>query len=119
MKFYADGALGSRGAALIEPYSDDPGNRGLTLTSHAELLEAAEQAIDAGFQLCTHAIGDRANGFVLDVYEEALTSRGAKGRDLRFRVEHAQVLAPAEIPRFKALGVLPVMQASHCTSDIV
>jgi predicted amidohydrolase YtcJ len=118
VKFYADGALGSRGAALIEPYSDDPGNRGLTLTSRADLLEAAEQAIDAGFQLCTHAIGDRANAFVLDVYDEALTSRGAKGRDIRFRIEHAQVLASAEIPRFKALGVIPVMQASHCTSDM-
>ena len=118
VKFYADGALGSRGAALIEQYSDDPGNRGLTLTSHAELLEAAEQALDAGFQLCTHAIGDRANAFVLDVYDEALSSRGAKGRDIRFRIEHAQVLAGADIPRFKALGVIPVMQASHCTSDM-
>ena len=118
VKFYADGALGSRGAALIEPYSDDPGNRGLTLTSRAELLGAAEEALDAGFQLCTHAIGDRANAFVLDVYDEALTSRGAKGRDIRFRVEHAQVLSRADIPRFKALGVIPVMQASHCTSDM-
>jgi hypothetical protein len=118
VKFYADGALGSRGAALLEPYSDDPGNRGLTLTSRAELLEVAGQALDAGFQLCTHAIGDRANAFVLDVYDEALSSRGAKERDVRFRVEHAQVLAPAEIRRFKTLGVLPVMQASHCTSDM-
>ena len=118
VKFYADGALGSRGAALIEPYSDDPGNRGLTLTSHAELLAAAEQALDAGFQICTHAIGDRANAFVLDVYDEAMTLRGARGRDVRFRIEHAQVLSGAEIPRFKALGVIPVMQASHCTSDM-
>ena len=118
VKFYADGALGSRGAALIDPYSDDPGNRGLTLTSHAELLAAAEEALDAGFQLCTHAIGDRANAFVLDVYDQALTSRDAKGRDTRFRIEHAQVLAAADVPRFSALGVLPVMQASHCTSDM-
>ena len=118
VKFYADGALGSRGAALIEPYSDDPGNRGLTLTSRAELLEAAEQALDAGFQICTHAIGDRANAFVLDVYDEAIASRGAKGRDIRFRIEHAQVLSSADIPRFKALGVIPVMQASQCTSDM-
>ena len=118
VKFYADGALGSRGAALIEPYADDPGNRGLTLTSRAELLEAAGEALDAGFQICTHAIGDRANAFVLDVYDEALTSRGAKERDVRFRVEHAQVLAPHEIPGFKALGILPGMQASHCTSDM-
>ena len=118
VKFYADGALGSRGAALIEPYSDDPGNRGLTLTSREELLEAAEQALDAGFQICTHAIGDRANAFVLDVYDEALASRGAKGRDVRFRIEHAQVLSSPDIPRFKALGVIPVMQATHCTSDM-
>jgi predicted amidohydrolase YtcJ len=118
VKFYADGALGSRGAALLEPYSDDPGNRGLTLTSRAELLEAAEQALDAGFQICTHAIGDRANAFVLDVYDQALTTRGAKGRDVRFRIEHAQVVSGADIPRFKALGVIPVMQASHCTSDM-
>ena len=118
VKFYADGALGSRGAALIEPYSDDPGNRGLTLTSRAELLAAAEQALDAGFQICTHAIGDRANAFVLDVYDEAMTLRGAKGRDVRFRIEHAQVLSGADIPRFNALGVIPVMQASHCTSDM-
>ncbi len=118
VKFYADGALGSRGAALIDPYADDPGNRGLTLLSRGVLLEAATEALDAGFQICTHAIGDRANGFVLDVYDEALASRGARQRDVRFRVEHAQVLAPSDIPRFKALGVLPVMQATHCTSDM-
>jgi predicted amidohydrolase YtcJ len=118
VKFYADGALGSRGAALLEPYADDPGNRGLTLMSRGVLLEAAGEALDAGFQLCTHAIGDRANAFVLDVYDEALAARGAKGRDVRFRVEHAQVLAPSDIPRFKALGVIPTMQASHCTSDM-
>jgi predicted amidohydrolase YtcJ len=118
VKFYADGALGSRGAALLEPYADDPGNRGLTLMSRSMLLEAAREALDAGFQICTHAIGDRANAFVLDVYDSALTSGGAMGRDVRFRVEHAQVLAPGDIPRFKSLGVIPTMQASHCTSDM-
>ncbi len=118
VKFYADGALGSRGAALIEPYADDPGNRGLTLMSEGALRAAAEQSLDAGFQICTHAIGDRANAVVLDAYDSALTSRGAKGRDVRFRIEHAQVLADADIPRFRALGVIPVMQASHCTSDM-
>ena len=75
VKFYADGALGSRGAALLEPYADDPQNRGLTLLSRGVLLDAARQALDAGFQLCTHAIGDRANAFVLDVYDEALGLR--------------------------------------------
>lgn len=118
LKLYADGALGSRGAALLEPYSDDPGNRGLTLTSRAELLTAAHEALADGFQLCTHAIGDRANTIVLDVYEEALHSMPKEAADARFRIEHAQVLTAADIPRFKKLGVIPVMQASHCTSDM-
>ena len=118
VKFYADGALGSRGAALIEPYSDDPGNRGLTLTSRDSLERAALEAIDAGFQVCTHAIGDRANAFVLDAYDSAFARRGRRGEDLRFRVEHAQVLDPADIPRFHALGVIPSMQPTHCTSDM-
>ncbi|HUI10664.1 MAG TPA: amidohydrolase [Bacteroidota bacterium] len=118
VKFYADGALGSRGAALVEQYSDDPGNRGLTLTSRDELERGALEAIDAGFQVCTHAIGDRANAFVLDAYDSALTRRGRRGEDLRFRIEHAQVLAPRDIPRFHALGIIPSMQPSHCTSDM-
>jgi predicted amidohydrolase YtcJ len=118
LKMYADGALGSRGAALFESYADDPGNRGLTLTSRGELLRKATEALQSGFQLCTHAIGDRANGLVLDVYEEALKSAGGKHADPRFRVEHAQVLAPGEIARFHALGVLPMMQPTHCTSDM-
>jgi predicted amidohydrolase YtcJ len=118
VKFYADGALGSRGAALIEPYSDDPGNRGLTLMTRNFLVQEAEHAIDAGFQICTHAIGDRANAFVLDAYQEALKSRSASGRDVRFRIEHAQVLSPPDIRRFNALGVIPMMQPSHCTSDM-
>ena len=118
VKFYADGALGSRGAALIEPYSDDPGNRGLTLTSRDSLERAALEAIDAGFQVCTHAIGDRANAFVLDAYDSALARRGRRGEDVRFRVEHAQVIAPGDISRFHALGVIPSMQPTHCTSDM-
>jgi len=118
LKLYADGALGSRGAALLESYSDDPGNRGLTLTSRGELLGKAKEALESGFQMCTHAIGDRANGIVLDVYEEALGSVTPKARDVRFRVEHAQVLTPRDIPRFKSLGVLPMMQPTHCTSDM-
>lgn len=118
VKFYADGALGSRGAALIEPYEDDPGNRGLTLMSEGALRAAAEQALAAGFQICTHAIGDRANAVVLDAYDSALASAGAKGRDVRFRIEHAQVLADGDVHRFRTLGVIPVMQASHCTSDM-
>jgi hypothetical protein len=118
IKLYADGALGSRGAALLEPYADDPGNRGLTLTSKADLLKIAGEALDHGFQLCTHAIGDRANAIVLDVYEEAFASHGARGSDARFRIEHAQVLAPNDVARFARLGVLPMMQPTHCTSDM-
>jgi predicted amidohydrolase YtcJ len=119
VKTYADGALGSYGAALLEPYSDAPGNRGLTLTSSAALTDLCTRAIDRGFQVCTHAIGDRANAIVLDAYEAALSrAAGANRADPRFRVEHAQVVAPADIPRFKRLGVLPSMQPTHCTSDM-
>lgn len=116
IKLYADGALGSRGAALIEPYADEPDNRGLTLTSQSALQEVVNTALQKGFQVCTHAIGDRANNIVLDVYEQGL--RGNPRRDARLRVEHAQVLAPEDIPRFKTLGVIPSMQPTHCTSDM-
>ncbi len=118
LKLYADGALGSRGAALIEPYSDDPGNRGLTLTSSEQLKSAAEQALAKGFQVCVHAIGDRANNIVLNVYEEVLNSNPANARDARFRIEHAQVLTLNDIPRFHMLKVIPSMQPTHCTSDM-
>ena len=119
VKMYADGALGSYGAALLEPYSDAPGNRGLTLTSSAALTDLCTRAIDRGFQVCTHAIGDRANAIVLDAYEAAQSrAAGANREDPRFRIEHAQVVAPADIPRFKRLSVLPSMQPTHCTSDM-
>ena len=118
IKLYADGALGSRGAALIEPYADDPGNRGLTLISTAILNSAAGQALAKGFQLCVHAIGDRANNIVLNVYEKVLTGPGKNPGDVRFRIEHAQVLDSADIPRFHRIGVLPMMQPTHCTSDM-
>jgi len=118
LKLYADGALGSRGAALIEPYADDPGNRGLTLTSERELRSAIQQASDHGFQPCVHAIGDRANNIVLNVYESVLAPLESGARDVRFRIEHAQVLDAADIPRFHTLGVLAVMQPAHCTSDM-
>ena len=118
LKMYADGALGSRGAALIEPYTDDPGNRGLTLTSSEQLKSAAMQALDKGFQVCIHAIGDRGNDIVLNVYTEVLKSNPDKAKDARFRIEHAQVLDPNDIPRFHQLGVIPSMQPTHCTSDM-
>lgn len=116
VKLMADGALGSRGAAMHEPYADDPENRGLILLEPEELERLTRAAADAGFHPCTHAIGDRANTAVLDAYERVLAER--PGEDLRFRVEHAQLLRPADIPRFAALGVLPSMQATHCTSDM-
>jgi predicted amidohydrolase YtcJ len=116
VKLVADGALGSRGAALLAPYSDEPSHSGLVLTSPESLLEITRRAIQAGFQVNTHAIGDRANRDVLDVYEKAFS--GLRDTDLRFRVEHAQILTPADIPRFAQLKVIPSMQASHQTSDM-
>ncbi|MFN0157842.1 MAG: amidohydrolase [Bacteroidota bacterium] len=118
IKLYADGALGSRGAALIEPYTDDPTNRGLTLTSEKNVDRVVREALEKGFQVCTHAIGDRANHIVLNVYEHAFNSLQNKEQDHRFRVEHAQVIAQDDIPRFAKLGVLPAMQPTHCTSDM-
>ena len=116
IKLYADGALGSRGAALLAPYDDDPGNSGLTITPQPHMQEVCERALRAGFQVCTHAIGDRGNRTVLDAYEAALRAVPARGH--RFRIEHAQVLAPSDIPRFKALGVIPSMQTTHQISDM-
>ena len=116
LKLYVDGALGSRGAALIEPYNDDPGNRGLTVTSEEVLRRAVDEALARGFQVCTHAIGDRANNIILNVYENALKNHPTP--DARLRVEHAQILEPDDIPRFKKLGVIPSMQPTHCTSDM-
>jgi len=116
VKLYADGAMGSRGAALLEPYSDDPNNTGLLLSAPAHILEVAERGLGAGFQINTHAIGDRGNRVVLDAYEKALAARPTA--DHRFRVEHAQILHYDDIPRFAQLGVIPSMQASHQTSDM-
>ena len=116
VKFYCDGALGSRGAALLAPYSDDPGNRGLILTPQAELEAKVIRAFQAGFQPCTHAIGDRGNRLVLDVYERAMAAVG--GPELRPRIEHVQVLARRDVRRFSRLGVIAAMQPSHATSDM-
>ena len=116
VKFYADGALGSRGAALLSDYSDDPGNRGLVLTPAATLEALISDAFRAGFQPCTHAIGDRANRMVLDIYERAMA--GAGGHELRPRIEHAQVIARRDIRRFARLGVIAAMQPTHATSDM-
>ncbi|MFQ5797326.1 MAG: amidohydrolase [Bacteroidota bacterium] len=116
LKLWADGALGSRGAALIEPYVDEAGNRGLTRTSEEELLRKCVEALDHGFQVFTHAIGDRGNHIVLNVYEKALKER--QTNDYRFRVEHVQVLHPDDMLRFRELNIIPSMQPTHCTSDM-
>lgn len=116
IKAYADGALGSRGAALLEDYADDPGNRGLLVTDSATLQRTAIAALRHGFQLCVHAIGDRANREVLNIDEVALDS--VPTADHRFRIEHAQIINRQDLPRFAELGVIPSMQTSHQTSDM-
>jgi predicted amidohydrolase YtcJ len=115
IKIVSDGALGSRGAALLEDYSDEPGNRGLVRVPPERIEQIAEDGLRHGFQVNTHAIGDRANRIVLDAYEQAL--RAVPTADHRFRVEHAQILHRDDIPRFAQLGVIPSMQTSHQTSD--
>jgi len=116
IKRLLDGALGAHGAWLLEPYADLPASTGLNTTPVKELKESARLAIENGFQLCTHAIGDRANREILDIYEQAFKEHPEK-KDLRWRVEHAQHLAASDIPRFGALGVIAAMQGVHCTSD--
>ncbi|RME40443.1 MAG: amidohydrolase, partial [Planctomycetota bacterium] len=116
IKSYIDGALGSRGAWLLEPYNDAPQSRGLNTVPLEELAETARIARAHGFQLCVHAIGDRANREVLNLYEQTFPTRGAL-RSARWRIEHAQHLHPDDIPRFGRLGVIAAMQGIHCTSD--
>jgi len=116
IKRFMDGALGSQGAWFLEPYADRPNWTGLNTDPIPDVKETARFAIENGFQLCIHAIGDRANREVLDIYEEAFKAHPDK-KDVRWRVEHAQHLNPADIPRFGRLGVIASMQAIHCTSD--
>ena len=111
-----DGALGSRGAWLLEPYSDKPGDTGHNTTTIEEIREASKLAIEHGYQMCVHAIGDRANRETLNIFEEFYKANPDK-KDLRWRVEHAQHLHPSDIPRFGTLGVIASMQGVHCTSD--
>ncbi len=116
IKVVLDGALGSRGAWLLDPYSDSPGSTGLNTAPMDTFRETAKLAIANDFQLCTHAIGDRANREVLNVYEEAFKASPDK-KDLRWRDEHTQHLSLSDIPRFGKLGVIASMQGIHCTSD--
>jgi predicted amidohydrolase YtcJ len=111
-----DGALGSRGAWLLEPYTDKPESSGLNTDDPADIRKTAELAIQHNYQLCVHAIGDRANRETLNIFEETFKAHPEK-KDLRWRVEHAQHISAQDIPRFGQLGVIPMMQGVHCTSD--
>ena len=119
IKHAIDGALGSHGAWLLLPYADLPGSSGLNTTPVPVIEETARLALEHGYQLCVHAIGDRANHEALDLFERAFGSLPGEGggRELRWRIEHAQHLDPADVPRFARLGVIASMQGIHCTSD--
>ena len=116
-KLFADGALGSRGALLLEPYSDAPQVKGEATTSEAGIYSLTHRSLQKGFQVCTHAIGDAGNRATLDAYQQALDEQ-PPAHDPRLRIEHAQVLAPPDILRFSQLGVIPSMQPTHATSDM-
>ncbi|WP_228893873.1 amidohydrolase [Pseudoduganella aquatica] len=116
VKLYSDGALGSRGAALIAPYSDAPHTHGLLFYKNEEMLAKMEKAMKAGYQVNVHAIGDAGNHQILDAYAALLKKYPAAAAQ-RHRIEHAQVVTLADIPRFKELGIIPSMQPTHATSD--
>jgi len=116
VKLVIDGALGSRGAALLAPYSDEPGNSGLLLIEPDVYLDAVRKCVAAGWQVATHAIGDRGNRLVLDAYADAL--KGRNPVTARLRVEHAQIVALDDLKRFAPLGLVASMQPTHATSDM-
>jgi hypothetical protein len=115
VKLYADGALGSRGAALLAPYTDDPHSHGLLFHSNAEIDAMIAKAMKQGYQVNVHAIGDAGNRQILDTFAKEIPLHHAQA--LRHRIEHAQVVTPADIPRFKSIGIIPSMQPTHATSD--
>ncbi len=117
VKLNCDGALGSRGAWLLEPYTDRTDFSGMATLSMDTVAKISIEGLKYGFQICSHAIGDRANREILDRYEAAFKGNPEKAKDVRFRIEHAQHLAPSDIPRFGQLGVIPAMQAIHLSSD--
>jgi predicted amidohydrolase YtcJ len=116
IKGYMDGALGSRGAALLAPYTDAPHTNGLLVSTPEHIRELADSATKYGFQFNVHAIGDRGNRIVLDIFDAAF--KATPVADARWRIEHSQIIESSDIPRFKALNVIPSMQASHHTSDM-
>jgi predicted amidohydrolase YtcJ len=116
IKLYFDGALGSRGAAFFEPYADDPANSGLLRIPVDYIYSVSKAALEADMGVNTHCIGIRGNSLCLDAYERALKENPKE--DHRFRIEHAQIVRPEDIERFTALGVVPAMQPTHCTSDM-
>jgi predicted amidohydrolase YtcJ len=121
IKLYADGSLGSRSAALLAPYSDKPDTSGFLTIKEETLQPILQQALRTGIQVLTHAIGDRGNRFILDEYEKAMKAVPKaewKIKEPRWRVEHSQIVNPADIPRFAKLGVIPSMQASHAIGDL-
>jgi len=117
VKLLLDGALGSWGAAMLEPYTDNPGSTGLLLLTETDFFDAVQKWVHAGYQVNTHAIGDRANRIVLDAYEHVIREVGFD-KDLRLRIEHAQILAPEDIVRLSPLKIVASFQPTHATSDM-
>ncbi len=121
VKLYVDGSLGSRSTALLEPYADKPDTSGFLTIKEEDLRSFLEEALRKGVQIETHAIGDRGNRFILDAYEKAFKAvpmRERRIREPRWRIEHSQIINPADIPRFGKLGVIPSMQPSHAIGDL-
>ncbi|MBY5958464.1 amidohydrolase [Membranicola marinus] len=116
-KAFVDGALGSNGAWMINDYQDQPGWKGQNVVDTTTLKAMGQKCIDLGIQYCVHAIGDRGNRVMLDIYEDLFNENNAMNQDLRWRIEHTQIVQPDDIGRFAHLGVIPSMQAIHCTSD--
>lgn len=114
IKLFADGALGSRGALMLEPYADDPGNVGLAVSSPEYLLEQCRLAYENGYQVNTHCIGDSANRLVLNIYAGVLNGKN----DRRWRIEHAQIIHPEDMSKFGANNIIPSIQSTHATSDM-
>jgi predicted amidohydrolase YtcJ len=115
VKLFADGAIGSRGAAMLEPYQDDPDNRGFLFYDTDQLADTIQKAAEQGFQVNIHAIGDRANRTVIDAHEKVQNARSA---NLRHRIEHAQIIDPEDILRMRELGLVASVQPAHAMGDM-